>query len=123
VLVSGPEQALDATNAIAPEHLQLMCADADVLVPLVRHAGAVFVGPWASAVIGDYVAGVNHVLPTGGTARFSSALRVADFQKHVHVVSLDQPALERVAPFAIVLAEAEGLAAHAQALRLREGKR
>jgi histidinol dehydrogenase len=121
VLVDGPEQALDATNAIAPEHLQLMCADADVLVPLVRHAGAVFVGSWASAVVGDYVAGVNHVLPTAGTARFSSALRVANFQKHVHVVTLDHNALVRIAPYAIVLAEAEGLDAHAQAIRLREG--
>jgi histidinol dehydrogenase len=120
VLVDGPEQALDATNAIAPEHLQLMCADADVLVPLVRHAGGVFVGAWASAVVGDYIAGVNHVLPTGGTARFSSALRVADFQKHVHVVSLEREALARIAPYAIVLAEAEGLDAHAQAMRLRE---
>jgi histidinol dehydrogenase len=120
VLVDGPEQALDAVNAIAPEHLQLMCADADVLVPLVRHAGAVFVGSWASAVVGDYVAGVNHVLPTGGTARFSSALRVADFQKHVHVVSLDREALLHVAPFGVVLARAEGLDAHAQALRLRQ---
>jgi histidinol dehydrogenase len=119
VLVDGPEHALDATNAIAPEHLQLMCADAEVLVPLVRHAGAVFVGANASAVIGDYVAGVNHVLPTGGTARFSSALRVADFQRHVHVVTLARPALERVAPYAIVLAEAEGLDAHAEALRIR----
>src|SRR4051812_3031003 len=120
VLVESPERALDAANAIAPEHLQLMCADAEVLVPLVRHAGAVFVGPWASAVVGDYVAGTNHVLPTGGTARFSSALRVADFQKHVHVVSLGRDALNRVAPYAIVLAEAEGLDAHAQAMRLRE---
>jgi histidinol dehydrogenase len=120
VLVESPERALDAANAIAPEHLQLMCADAEVLVPLVRHAGAVFVGPWASAVVGDYVAGTNHVLPTAGTARFSSALRVADFQKHVHVVSLGRDALARVAPYAIVLAEAEGLDAHAQALRLRE---
>jgi histidinol dehydrogenase len=120
VLVEGPEQALDAVNAIAPEHLQLMCADADVLVPLVRHAGAVFVGSWASAVVGDYVAGVNHVLPTGGTARFSSALRVSDFQKHVHVVSLDRDALEHVAPYGVVLATAEGLDAHATALRLRQ---
>jgi histidinol dehydrogenase len=120
VLVDSPAMAVDATNAIAPEHLQLMCADAEVLVPLVRHAGAVFVGPWASAVIGDYVAGVNHVLPTAGTARFASALRVADFQKHVHVVSLDRDALARVAPYAIVLADAEGLDAHAEALRLRE---
>jgi histidinol dehydrogenase len=120
VIVDGPEQALDATNAIAPEHLQLMCTDAELLVPLVRHAGAVFVGPWSSAVVGDYVAGVNHVLPTGGTARFSSALRVADFQKHVHVVGLEREALLRVAPYAVVLAEAEGLDAHAQALRLRQ---
>jgi len=120
VLVDGPEQALEATNAIAPEHLQLMCADAELLVPLVRHAGAVFVGESASAVIGDYVAGVNHVLPTGGTARFSSALRVSDFQKHVHIVSVDRSALHRVAPYAIVLAEAEGLDAHAQAMRVRE---
>jgi histidinol dehydrogenase len=120
VLVDGPEQALDATNAIAPEHLQLMCVDAEVLVPLVRHAGAVFVGAWASAVIGDYVAGVNHVLPTAGTARYASALRVADFQKHVHVVTLDREALTRVAPYAIVIAEAEGLDAHARTMRLRQ---
>jgi histidinol dehydrogenase len=120
VLVDGPEQALEVTNAIAPEHLQLMCADADVLVPLVRHAGAVFVGQWSSAVVGDYIAGVNHVLPTGGTARFSSALRVADFQKHVHVVAVERDALARIAPYAVVIAEAEGLDAHAQALRIRQ---
>ena len=82
-------RALDAANAIAPEHLELMCADADVLVPLVRNAGAVFVGAYAPAVLGDYVAGTNHVLPTGGTARFASALRIADFQKHIHVVRAD----------------------------------
>jgi histidinol dehydrogenase len=120
VLVDDADHALDATNAIAPEHLQLMCEDADVLVTLVRHAGAVFVGPWASAVIGDYVAGTNHVLPTGGTARFSSALRVSDFQKHLHVVRLDRDALQRVGPYAVVLADAEGLDAHAQAVRLRQ---
>jgi histidinol dehydrogenase len=120
VLVDGPEQALDVANAIAPEHLELMCKDADLLVPLVRHAGAVFVGADASAVVGDYVAGVNHVLPTGGTARFAEALRVSDFQKHVHVVSLDAHALRRVAPFVRTLAEREGLHAHADAVRMRE---
>ena len=93
VLVDGPEQAIAAANAIAPEHLELMCADAEELVPLVRNAGAVFVGADASAVIGDYVAGVNHVLPTGGTARFADALRVDDFRKHMHVVSLEPGAL------------------------------
>ena len=62
---TGPEQAIDAANAIAPEHLELMCADAEALVPLVRNAGAVFVGPCVAGAVGDYVAGVNHVLPTG----------------------------------------------------------
>ena len=122
VLVDGPDRAMDAANAIAPEHLELMCEDAALLVPLVRHAGAVFVGADAPAVIGDYVAGVNHVLPTAGTARFASALRVADFQKHVHVVSLDDGALERVAPFVRTLAESEGLDAHADAVRLRQAR-
>jgi histidinol dehydrogenase len=120
VLVEGPEQALDAANAIAPEHLELMCAGAEDLVHLVRNAGAVFVGADASAVIGDYVAGVNHVLPTGGTARYTDALRVDDFRKHVHVVSLEPGALAGLAPFVTTLAEAEGLTAHADAIRLRE---
>jgi histidinol dehydrogenase len=120
VLVEDPGQALDAANAIAPEHLELLCEDAELLVPLVRHAGAVFVGAAAPAVIGDYVAGVNHVLPTASTARFASALRVANFQKHVHVVTVDDDALRRVAPHVRALAEHEGLYAHADAVRLRE---
>jgi histidinol dehydrogenase len=120
VLVEGPEQAMAAANAIAPEHLELMCAGAEDLVRLVRNAGAVFVGVDASAVIGDYVAGVNHVLPTGGTARYTDALRVDDFRKHVHVVSLEAGALTGLAPFVTTLAEAEGLTAHAEAIRLRE---
>ncbi len=120
LIVEDAARALDAVNAIAPEHLQLFCAEADALVSLVRHAGAVFCGPWATAVLGDYVAGVNHVLPTGGTARFASALRVADFEKHVHVVSLDRSAFRRVAPYAALLADVEGLDAHAHAVRLRE---
>jgi histidinol dehydrogenase len=122
VLVDGPEQAVDVANAIAPEHLELMCRDAELLVPLVRHAGAVFVGADAPAVIGDYVAGVNHVLPTAGTARYASALRVANFQKHVHVVSLDPGALRRVAPYVRTLATIEGLDAHADAVRRRESE-
>ncbi len=77
VLVDGPEQAVEVSNLIAPEHLELMTADPAALVPLVRHAGAVFCGPWAPASVGDYLAGPNHVLPTDGTARFASALTVA----------------------------------------------
>lgn len=120
LLVADPAHAIDVANAVAPEHLELQCTDADALLPLVRHAGAVFVGPWAPAVVGDYVAGVNHVLPTGGTARFASALRVDDFQKHVHIVHVDRDALRRIGPYAAVLADAEGLDAHAQAIRIRE---
>jgi histidinol dehydrogenase len=123
ILVDDAARALDAANAIAPEHLELMCAAADRLVPLVRNAGAVFVGSHAPAVLGDYVAGTNHVLPTGGTARFASALRIADFQKHIHVVRADAPALARVGPAARSIAEAEGLWAHADAVRMREEPR
>jgi histidinol dehydrogenase len=120
IIVDDANRALDAANAIAPEHLEIMCAEPDVLVPLVRNAGAVFVGAYAPAVIGDYVAGTNHVLPTGGTARFASALRVADFQKHIHVVHADAAALARVGPAARAIAEAEGLIAHSDSVRLRQ---
>jgi histidinol dehydrogenase len=120
VVVEDAARAVDAANTIAPEHLQLMCADADLLVPLIRSAGAVFVGAYAPAVLGDYVAGTNHVLPTGRTARFASALRVADFQKRIHVVRADRDALEQVGLAARTIAESEGLLAHADALRLRE---
>jgi histidinol dehydrogenase len=118
-LVDGPEQALDVANAIAPEHLELMTADPDALLPLVRHAGAVFCGAYAPASVGDYVAGPSHVLPTYGSARFAGALRVDDFVKHVHVVSLDEPALSRLAPHVAAIAEAEGLATHAESVRIR----
>jgi histidinol dehydrogenase len=119
VLVDGPEQAMAVANLVAPEHLQLMTAEPDALVPMVRHAGAVFVGPWAPASIGDYVAGPNHVLPTFGSARFAGALTVDDFTKPVHVVAADRDALERLAPHVEALATAEGLETHAESVRLR----
>lgn len=119
VLCDGPEQALAVSNAIAPEHLELLVEDPEALLPLVRHAGAVFCGPWAPASVGDYLAGPNHVLPTFGSARFSGALRVDDFLKHIHVVSLGRDALEAVGPHVEVLATYEGLAAHAESVRLR----
>lgn len=120
VIVDGPEQAMAVANTIAPEHLELMTSDPESLVPLVRNAGAVFCGPLASAVIGDYVAGVNHVLPTGGSARFSSALRLDDFCKHVHVVSMNEDALRRVSPHVQAFAEMEGLTEHGRSVALRE---
>jgi histidinol dehydrogenase len=122
VLVSGPEAAMEAANAIAPEHLELITEDPEALLPRVRHAGAVFCGPWSPAAVGDYVAGVNHVLPTGRRARFSSALRVDTFRKHVHVVQLDEAALARVAPHVVAMADTEGLEAHGRSVELRGAK-
>lgn len=122
VLVDGPETAIDAANTIAPEHLELMTADPDALLARVRNAGAVFCGPWSPAAVGDYVAGVNHVLPTARTARFASALRVDTYRKHVHVVTLDQGALARVTPYVRAFAEVEGLDAHGRSVALRGSK-
>ena len=119
VLVDGPDQALAVADAIAPEHLQLMVDGAEALAERVRHAGAVFCGPWSPASLGDYVAGPSHVLPTAGTARFSGALTVADFTKEVHVVTADEAALRRLAPHVVALADAEGLDAHARSVRIR----
>ncbi|MFP5316909.1 MAG: histidinol dehydrogenase [Acidimicrobiia bacterium] len=120
VVVDSPEAAVAVANFIAPEHLELMCEGAEDLLALVRHAGVVFCGPWAPASVGDYLAGPSHVLPTYGSARFSSGLRVDDFLRTIHSVTLDAAALGRVAPHVAAIAEAEGLAAHAQAVRLRE---
>jgi len=121
VLVDGPEEAMAVANAVAPEHLELMTADPEALLPLVRNAGAVFTGRYAPASVGDYMAGPSHVLPTYGSARFASALRVDDFLKEIHVVTLDREALQAVAPHVAAIAEAEGLAAHAASVRLRAG--
>lgn len=120
VLVDGPEQAIAVSNAIAPEHLELLVDDSEAMLALVRHAGAVFCGPFAPASVGDYLAGPNHVLPTYGSARFSGALRVDDFLKHVHVVSVDQAGLAAIGEHVIALASYEGLDAHAESIRLRQ---
>jgi len=119
ILVDDPDAAISVANTIAPEHLELMTADPAELLPHVRNAGAVFCGPWSPAAVGDYVAGVNHVLPTARTARFASALRVDTFRKHIHVVTFDEEALARVSPYVQALAEAEGLDAHRRSVELR----
>jgi histidinol dehydrogenase len=119
VLVDDREAAIGIANAIAPEHLELLCADADDLVPLVRHAGAVFVGPWSPASIGDYYAGPSHVLPTFGSARFAGALTPDDFTKAVHVVEVSAGGFAAAADHVVALAEAEGLPAHADSIRVR----
>jgi histidinol dehydrogenase len=119
-VVDGPEEAVAVANAIAPEHLELMCEGAEELLPLVRHAGAVFCGNLAPASVGDYLAGPSHVLPTFGSARFASGLRVDDFIRNIHSVTLDEAALARVAPHVAAIAEAEGLPAHAASVIMRE---
>ena len=119
VVCDGPEQAMEVANLIAPEHLELMVADPESLVALVENAGAIFCGPWSPASLGDYLAGPSHVLPTDGSARFSSALTVDDFVRHHHVVTFDRASMVALAPHIEALATAEGLAAHAQSARIR----
>ncbi|OWY63237.1 histidinol dehydrogenase, partial [cyanobacterium TDX16] len=119
VVVDDLASAMVVANRIAPEHLQLMVEDPAALVPLVRHAGAVFVGPLAPASLGDYVAGPSHVLPTAGTARFAGALTVADFQKPLHVVAVSEAGFLAAAPHVAALALAEGLDEHARSVTLR----
>jgi histidinol dehydrogenase len=120
-LVDGPEQAVAVANAIAPEHLQLMVPEEEglALLGLVQNAGAVFIGNWSPASMGDYIAGPNHVLPTNRTARFASALRADDFRKHVHAVRVTPDALRALGPHVVTLAETEGLPAHAESVRRR----
>ncbi|MEC9089292.1 MAG: histidinol dehydrogenase [Actinomycetota bacterium] len=119
-LVDGPADAVEVVNVIAPEHLQLMCDNAKELARSIRNAGAVFIGNWAPASIGDYVAGPSHVLPTAGTARFSGALTVDDFQKRMHVIEVSKEGFDTVGSAVSEIAEAEGLWAHAASVRERE---
>ena len=119
VLVDGPKQACAVANIVAPEHLELLTEDADGLLAHITSAGAVFLGPNSPAVMGDYLAGPNHVLPTNRTARFASALRVDDFRRHIHAVSITEKAMEVLGPHVVTLAEVEGLPAHAESVRAR----
>jgi histidinol dehydrogenase len=116
------DEAADLTNRLAPEHLQIMVADPRALFGRIRHAGAAFLGRWCPEAIGDYVAGPNHVLPTGRTARFASGLSVFDFLKRTTWAAADQQALGRIGPAAVALAEAEGLSAHARSIAVRLGQ-
>ncbi len=119
VLVRDAAQALDVANLVAPEHLELAVADPEALLPGVRNAGAVFCGASTPTALGDYVAGANHVLPTGRAARFASALRVDDFRKHVHVVRATPAGVATLGAAGALIARAEGLEAHAWSLDVR----
>ena len=122
IVVRNWDEAIALVNRLAPEHLQLMLADPHAVFGRIRHAGAVFLGAWCPEAVGDYIAGPNHVLPTGRTARFASGLSVYDFLKRTTWVAADAAALANVGPSAIALAEAEGLHAHARSIALRIGQ-
>ncbi|MDQ3987107.1 MAG: histidinol dehydrogenase [Actinomycetota bacterium] len=121
VLVRDVEHAIDTANGFAPEHLELCFEGADEHLDAIRNAGAVFVGRASPVSVGDYVAGTNHVLPSGGTARWSSGLGVSDFVKRIYVSGLQPSALARLAQHVEALAEAEGLKAHSRAVEIRLG--
>lgn len=113
------DEACAIADRIAPEHLELSVEDPEALLPKLRHAGAIFLGRWSSEAIGDYCAGPNHVLPTSGTARFSSPLGVYDFQKRTSIVGVSQGGAGTLGRLAATLAEGEGLQAHARAAEMR----
>jgi histidinol dehydrogenase len=119
IVVRSWDEAAGLVDRLAPEHLQLMLSDPHPVFARVRHAGAVFLGAFCPEAVGDYVAGPNHVLPTGRTARFASGLSVFDFMKRTTWVAADAGSLSRIGPAAIALAEAEGLDAHARSIALR----
>jgi histidinol dehydrogenase len=113
------EEACEISNRIAPEHLEVSSSEPGRWEPLLRHAGAIFLGAFTSESLGDYCAGPNHVLPTSGTARFSSPLGVYDFQKRSSLIEVSEAGAQVLGPIAITLAEGEGLQAHAEAARMR----
>lgn len=119
ILTGDLAEAIDLANLAAPEHLELMVADPYYWLTKVRHAGAVFLGPFSPEPVGDYVAGTNHVLPTGTTARFASGLSVDDFVKQTSIVGYSREGLEKYGPASVVLARVEGLEAHARAVEMR----
>ena len=111
--------AVQLADAIAPEHLELAGADAEALAPEVRSAGCLFVGRDAATAFGDYVAGSNHVLPTGGAARFASGLSPATFRRRMARVSLPAGAAARLAPYGAAVARAEGFSVHGESMERR----
>lgn len=119
ILVRDLEQAAEVANRIAPEHLELSVADPQALLPKIRHAGAIFMGRYTAEALGDYCAGPNHVLPTSGTARFSSPLGVYDFQKRSSIIYCTPQGSSELGKIASVLARGESLTAHARSAEYR----
>ncbi len=120
VVSSTLEEGVELVNRLAPEHLEILTRDPWGVLPLINHAGAIFLGPYSPEPMGDYVAGPNHVLPTGGRARFSSPLGTRDFMKHSSVVSMSRETFWELKGDVITLARWEGLPAHARAVEVRD---
>jgi histidinol dehydrogenase len=119
ILVNSLDQALALADRLAPEHLEIATEDADALAARINNAGAIFIGRFTPEVIGDYVAGTNHVLPTARSARYASGLSVLDFMKRTSTLKLDAESLAALGPAAMTLAEAEGLDAHRRSVAIR----
>ena len=119
IQVANMQEAIDITNRIAPEHLELSVADPEAMLPEIRHAGAIFMGRHTAESLGDYCAGPNHVLPTSGTARFSSPLGVYDFQKRSSLIMFSEQGASDMGKVASVLARGESLTAHARSAEYR----
>ncbi|MEP4703733.1 MAG: histidinol dehydrogenase, partial [Hyphomicrobiales bacterium] len=117
--IDNVNNALDITNRIAPEHLELAIENADDFANSVRNAGAIFIGAYTPEAIGDYVGGSNHVLPTARSARFSSGLSVMDFVKRTSLLKCGPDQLRAIGPAAVDLAKAEGLDAHGKSVSIR----
>ena len=122
VVVDNLDEACEMVNELAPEHVEIVTIDDEATAAKIRHAGAIFFGSYSPEAAGDYLAGPNHVLPTGRTARFSSALGVYDFVKRTSLLRYSQSAFASVADSISVLAECEGLAAHARSATIRNEK-
>jgi len=120
LLVKSLEEATEVVNEIAPEHLEIMTEHPDELLPMIKNAGAIFLGQWNTEPIGDYVAGPNHTLPTGGTARFFSPLGVYDFIKRSSIIKIGKNGFKKFAPYVEILATLEGLQAHANTVKIRK---
>ena len=119
VVTPGLDEAVSLTNELAPEHLEIMTRDPWEVMPRIKHAGAIFLGPYSSEPVGDYYAGPNHVLPTGGTARYASALGVEDFIRRQSIISYSRKKLEQTGSRIATFARAEELTAHARAIDAR----
>jgi len=119
IVTRSMQEACEISNRIAPEHLEVSSHEPHRWEPVLRHAGAIFLGAYTSESLGDYCAGPNHVLPTSGTARFSSPLSVMDFQKRSSIIEVSEQGAQKLGPIANILAQGEGLHAHGQAAVLR----